>query len=103
MTSSRFTIGQAYYLLTFLDKDLQIPSIDAYIFLGRNILKEDHLGSKDDWCFQTAESYVSRGPYNPDEPISSRDLLLAGGDMIDEFLELSELIRKLQEIEKRTR
>lgn len=96
MDASKFKVGQVYFLFTYFDKDLHIPSIDTFVYLGKDIFTETKTSEGGEWCFQTAQSYVDDGPYDPKTKPPADGLLLAGSDTIDDFLALPELTEKLQ-------
>lgn len=54
-----FKLGQCYFLLGYCDRDLRIPDIHTYLYLGCNIFGQQ---SEDCWYFQEAKSFVECGP-----------------------------------------
>ncbi len=58
--NDKFVIGNAYFMLSYLDKDFRYPSITTLVFLGENIEGDE---AADLWFFQDAESYLNSGPY----------------------------------------
>lgn len=54
-----FEPGQCYFLMGYCDRDLRIPDIETYLYLGCNIFGPQ---SEDCWYFQEARSFVEHGP-----------------------------------------
>lgn len=96
MDPGKLKVGETYYLLTFFDEKLRFPSIGTFIYLGKDILENQGDDKDIMWVFQTAQSYVGDGPYDPKLKGSMDALLLATSDMIGKFLSRSELIERLQ-------
>ena len=95
MDGHDFVIGKPYYLLTFLDEEAQSPSIDTFVFLGVNILGEWGPADGTRWYFQTADSYITDGQFDADTNQSTDQLLVADADMLEAFLDVSELADNL--------
>ena len=93
---------RCYFLLTYHDKELRLPEITTYIYVGKNIF--DSGGSENDprWFFQTAESRVSDGLFDPKVHEPAETLLAVEQDMLDEFCDLGKLIDTLRDIEARS-
>ena len=51
--------GHLYFMVSYSDESLKIPSVDPLVFIGKNI--EDD--KEDKWYFQDAESFASLGAY----------------------------------------
>lgn len=60
--SDNFIIGKPYFLLHFLDENLESPEIISLVFLGKNIERMPSDG--DLWFFQDAKSYFENGAYD---------------------------------------
>ena len=93
--------GDCYFLLTYHDEDLKLPSIATYVFVGKNIFKESRSKNGDRWFFQTAESQVKDGLFDPKIHRPGEQLLAAGQDMLDEFYDPGQLAEKLRDLSKR--
>ena len=57
----KFTTGQPYFLLHFLDQEFRFPVITSLVYLGKNLEGE---GEDDLWFFQDSESHLKCGPYD---------------------------------------
>ncbi len=60
--NGNYTVGDSYFLLSYVDKGFAYPVITTLVFLGVNIEGDSGL-DEDLWFFQDAESYVKLGPY----------------------------------------
>lgn len=63
--------GQAYYMLTFADRDWTIPGVEPMIYVGIDVLDSHKAGEDSHYCFQDTASYSRfgdaaryRGPAN---------------------------------------
>ena len=63
--------GTTYFSLTFLDKEMLIPTLEPVVFIGRNLEPDD----RDRFYFQDADSYragiryhTNDDPVEPDGP-----------------------------------
>lgn len=67
--------GECYFDLGFYDTISDIPDIDTWIYIGKNILQSD--GSPDErWYFQEPESYMRKGSF-PHSHTDADDVLAA--------------------------
>src|SRR5690242_10151641 len=55
----KYQVGNSYYRLTFPDRAMLYPNIQAFVFIGMNLSKDDH---GDVWYFQFNENYVTPPP-----------------------------------------
>lgn len=96
MDPLKLKVGETYYLVTYFDEKLRYPSIDTFVYLGRDIFGDRAADEDVLWVFQAAQSYVEDGPYDPKQKGLTDFLLTVGSDMIGDFLSLSGLIEDLQ-------
>lgn len=96
MDPLKLKVGETYYLVTYFDEKLRYPSIDTFVYLGRDIFGDRAADEDALWVFQTAGSYVEDGPYDPKRKGPTDFLLTVGSDMIGDFLSLSDLIEDLK-------
>jgi hypothetical protein len=54
--------GECYFEISFCDTQSEIPCVETWIYVGKNLLKSD--GPTDNrWYFQDPESYVQHGNF----------------------------------------
>lgn len=59
-----YEIGKTYYSFGFHDRELKLPKIESWIYLGSEInIYGDQEGRREYVCFQDAESYAEYGLY----------------------------------------
>ena len=54
--------GECYFDMSFYDTRNDIPSIQTWIYIGKNLLKADATRG-DRWYFQDPESYLRHGSF----------------------------------------
>jgi len=97
MTERIFEKDQCYFLFTHFDEDSRIPSVETYVFIGKNILGESpEMASEDRWYFQSGESRA-QGLFDRKLHVPAEHLVAVGPDMIDEFVAVRDLIDKLRQ------
>jgi hypothetical protein len=64
VTPHELKVGCAYYQVTFADRDLTIPSVDALIYVGVNVFDSDVYASGPMHTFQDTLSYFRYGLFN---------------------------------------
>jgi hypothetical protein len=57
-------VGQTYFLLSYLDRRLQLPEITTYVYVGKNMFEEDDAESDEIYYFQSAASFVGSGLFH---------------------------------------
>lgn len=62
--------GAVYFIVTFLDTEMRIPSLEPLVFIGRN-LEED--SNSPAFYFQDAASFFEGGSAYKDAPVASSD------------------------------
>jgi len=98
---TRLKVGGCYFLLGYFDEDLRLPSIETYIYLGKNILDETEGDAR--WYFQEAESFVRLGRVQPQKGRNNDDILAAPIDHLEGFLNAGQLAEVLEKLDSGTR
>jgi hypothetical protein len=96
MKADDLIVNGCYFLLTYHDQDLRLPSIETYVFLGKNIFGLSQTRQGDRWFFQSAESVVENGPFRPQRDTPSESITAAGEEMIEDFDDALGLIERLR-------
>lgn len=94
MRPDELAVEQTYFLLGYYDRELRIPFIQTYIYLGMNIF-----GKSDEnfWFFQEAGSFVSSGSAIHRREEGDDDLMSVSSDGLSNFVSWSGLIAELNE------
>ncbi|MBO9875662.1 MULTISPECIES: hypothetical protein [Xanthomonas] len=94
-------VDEIYYRVTYLDPEMRLPVIRAYICLGVNLSDEDVVG--DTWYFQDVFSYYESGSAlaatEPDIPV----VCLAEEELTGDMLDAGRLHDVLEEIRTKRR
>jgi len=88
--------GGCYFLIGYYDEDLRVPSIETYIYLGKNLLGETATDER--WYFQEAESFVEGGRPASLENRKNDDILCSPSDHLPDFLDAAQLARLLERL-----
>jgi hypothetical protein len=97
MTSKVFLPGKQYFLITHFDEELSLFGIESFVFRTEKITRTgDSLTKR--WLFQSAHSFATKGPLEPTIDVSNEELLIVGEDMIEDFLDHSTLISRLNDV-----
>lgn len=96
--SDSLTPGQPVFLLGYHDREMRLPFLEAYVFLG--VRTQDEVQSER-WCFQQAEAYL-RSPIESIEAAQSREGVLYAdkeglGTMVDWIGLVAELAERLED------
>jgi hypothetical protein len=93
----KFEPGQCYFMLGYCDRDLRIPDIETYIFLGRNVFGPQ---SEDLWYFQEARSFVEHGRVKTTSDPNYEHVMGIAKDALSSFVDWRGLIEELTENKK---
>jgi|GEM_PF-6631584 len=85
--------GGCYFLIGYYDEDLKVPSIETYIYLGRN-LRGEH-AADERWYFQEAGSFIEGGRPASLKNRKNDDILCSPADHLRDFLDGTHLARLL--------
>jgi hypothetical protein len=94
VNSNSLVTGRTYYRLTFVDRDLTMPGLEPFVFIGSH---EDE-GGLLRFAFQDAESYVTLGSaieYDLSEDDSVFVLLATQDEIPALVLELDEAAQEI--------
>ncbi len=96
-----FKIGRPYFLIGFPDRQLQIPDIDTYVYVGREIdvFGETAQKGRNWYCFKDTDSVNRFGKSARDQSENEEAIVLCF-DQNDagQFQDLSALIEELSSI-----
>jgi hypothetical protein len=92
--------GTCYFLLLFPDRDLTLPLITTYIYVGKN-LKKGRKSSKDRWYFQDPDSYVKYGSVLQIPRGRKHTIFVADKDDVTTMFNLAGLIQALSIIKSK--
>ena len=81
-------VGKAYFMCGYYVRDLPIPEIETWIYIGSNIYEEDKKGKDRYHYFEKPESYLA-------STISEERKMYANGEEITEIID-NETNRKLR-------
>jgi hypothetical protein len=93
----KFEPGQCYFLLGYCDRELRIPDIETYIYLGRNVFGPQ---SEDCWYFQEARSFVEHGLVTTTSDANFEHVMTITKEALSNFVDWSTLIAELTENKK---
>ena len=85
-----------YFLLGYHDEAFKYPSIEPYVYLGKNLLDEDP--SDERWYFLEAESFVREGKPRSLRNRNNDDIICAPVDLLKDFLDAKELANVLENL-----
>lgn len=88
----KYLEGEVYYRLTFPDVSLRYPSVETFVFLGKNLSGDDN---EDTWYFQFANDYGRFGSVLETEQGDRRVCCVSGQDVSD-LLDMTGLIDALK-------
>ncbi len=87
-----------YFTVDFHDKDLLIPDIKTYVFIGENILG----GAEEPttFFFQGAEKYIALGKWEPPHDAVEFDVLMMQEDFLEYVVDYSGLQEQIELMKK---
>ena len=85
-----------YFLLGYYDEAFRFPSIESYVYLGKNLLGEE--ASNECWYFLEAESFVREGKPTSLRNRSNDDNICAPADLLKDFLDAKQLANVLENL-----
>lgn len=85
--------GQPVFLLGYHDREMRLPFVEAYVYLGSVQNQEDELSS---WFFQRAEAFL-KNPIVNFQKNHSDDLLVVDRDGLCTFVDWEGLVAELSE------
>src|SRR5262245_41981010 len=91
-----FREGICYFLLGYHDEAFKFPSIESYVYLGKNLLGEKP--SDERWYFLEAESFVREGKPTSLRNRSNDDIVCAPADLLKDFLDAKQLANVLEDL-----
>ena len=90
---ARFKEGACYFLVGYYDEDFKLPSIETFIYLGKNLLGENATNER--WYFQQAESFARNGRVLPSAGRKNDDILATPPEHLKDFLDSAQLANLL--------
>ncbi len=92
--------GERYFLMSFYDRNLKIPKIKTFIYVGKNLYSDRDESKGDEWFFQDPESYISHGIFLQFPEGTKRNILIANSDIVPHLYDVRGLIITLEKVEK---
>ncbi|NOT39067.1 MAG: hypothetical protein HOP13_01085 [Alphaproteobacteria bacterium] len=98
VTTDDLRSGEVYFSISYLDESLLIPTMETFVFLGRDLFREggNHL------FFQRAESYAAGRP-RAREKDRPNQLLEAKPDELSNMFDLAGAVDALARCDERRR
>jgi len=73
--------GECYFEISFSDTQSEIPCIETWIYVGKNVLPGDE-ASNDHWYFQDPDSYLKDGSFVHLSDETEHDVVTADADAV---------------------
>ena len=83
-----FIIGKVYFTVSFVEPKLVYPIVDAYVYVGKNLLKDE---AEDTWYFQDTASYVERGAFIAAQGGGDRQVMTFNASRLGDVLDVAGL------------
>lgn len=87
-------VGKTYFRLGYYDRNLSVPFLDTYVFVGKNLFK---IGEVDHWFFQTAQLYLEGALASTLDECEEKGILGVPYESLDDLVDWDGLINELQE------
>jgi hypothetical protein len=82
-----FVIGRVYFTVSFVEPNLVYPIVDAYVYVGVNLLKDE---AEDTWYFQDTGSYAEHGAFTNDRSTDAQ-IMTFTTSRLDDVLDVTRL------------
>jgi len=93
--------GECYFDISFSDTQSEIPSIETWIYIGKNLLTGE--GPPDDlWYFQDPDSYLNHGSFVHLSEDTEHDVVTADEDAVLGFYSFDGLREALATLKPKT-
>jgi len=89
-TEDKLLVGQTYFFLSFFDKELLIPQIETYVFVGKD---------REEIIFQDVKSFLENGSHLKSTVKFQCEKLNIGGSCLSEVYDLEGLIDVLKDLQ----
>lgn len=89
-------VGKCYFRLGYYDRNLSVPFIESYFFLGPD-LYPDATGY---WFFQSAQEYLDGLPSNDEANCEGHGVIGLSDDDLEDIVDWDGLIEELSENKK---
>jgi hypothetical protein len=80
-------IGGVYFTVSFAEPNLVYPIVDAYVYLGVNLLNDE---AEDTWYFQDTGSYAEHGDFTNNRSTNAQ-IITFTASRLDDVLDLAQL------------
>lgn len=87
-------VGKNYFLLGYYDRDLSVPFVEAYFFLGKNLFPDD-VG--DYWFFQNAQPFLDGVTVSTEAECEQAGVIRVPTEGLADFVDWQGLIDELLE------
>lgn len=98
MNKQELVIEQVYFIVSFHDKNLLIPEIKTYIFLGESLL--DEATEAVTFFFQGAEQFIELGRWEQKKDAVEFDVLIMKEDFLEYVFDYSGLQDQIELMKK---
>ena len=93
VTHHQLKVGEVYFIVGFIDDHMHVPTMEAYVFIGRNLQPEDHA----EYYFQDFSSHKAGITYDSSSPDDAAEFLSQSEDelglIFDYEYALNELLK----------
>jgi hypothetical protein len=87
-------VGTTYFRLGYYDRNLSVPFVETYVFVGINLFKIDEV---DHWFFQSAQMYLGGLLASTLDECEEKGILAVPHEMLEDLVDWDGLINELQE------
>ncbi len=90
-------IEKCYFMVDFYDKDLSVPNIETYIYIGKNIYGNQD-NEKDSWYFQEPDIFFDKGTSHEQDNSLENGIIFIEQDMLEFVYDINGVISELSGI-----
>lgn len=87
-------VGDCYFHLGYYDRNLSIPFVDTYFFIGKNLFSEVDY---DSWFFQSPPQFLEGRVANTLDNCEEAGIFVVPVDGLEDFVDWNGLISELSE------
>lgn len=97
MATNSFVLGEVYFRVTYPDPQMRYPTVESFVFLGKNLSDED---AGETWYFQPASDFGRYGSAL-DPGVQARPVVCAMAAEAVDMIDMDRLIETLQSCARR--
>ncbi|KQZ43136.1 hypothetical protein [Duganella sp. Root1480D1] len=87
---NQLEIGKCYFRLGYYDRNLTVPFMDSFFFIGRDL----YLGTSGIWFFQSAEAFLNGQPINLEARPEDNGVIGLSEEELEDIVDWSGLIEE---------